>query len=173
MDAPAVASADTQAKIMSFLDLNVEDGFSGSKAIRGKYAAPPEAATWGELGQLAAGLACLYCLDKALYATFTVSLGWHFPSALVGMFGIVGVLLAAARGHKNTAAAATAYFRPAVEWVAHKWLPVFYAPALVTLPLAVQPLAGKPALAARGRVCSPGVGRAGAAGLTLHTSLRG
>ncbi|KAG7670321.1 hypothetical protein Ndes2526B_g00065 [Nannochloris sp. 'desiccata'] len=32
------------------------------------------------------------------------------------------------------------FFAPAVDWVAHKWLPCFYAPALVTLPLALAPL---------------------------------
>jgi putative effector of murein hydrolase len=33
-----------------------------------------------------------------------------------------------------------AFFAPAVDWIAHKWLPCFYAPALVTLPLALAPL---------------------------------
>ena len=35
-----------------------------------------------------------------------------------------------------------AFFRPGVDWVAHQWLPTFYIPALVTLPLAVAPLSG-------------------------------
>eukprot|EP00955_Chlamydomonas_euryale_P045416 353149-Chlamydomonas_euryale.AAC.6 len=33
------------------------------------------------------------------------------------------------------------FFAPALDWIA-KWLPLFYVPALVTLPLALQGLAG-------------------------------
>jgi hypothetical protein len=64
-----------------------------------------------------------------------VSLGWAFPAPLAGMFIIISVLLAV-EATMGTAAAdrLSATFNPALDWIS-KWLPLFYVPSLVTMPL--------------------------------------
>ena len=57
------------------------------------------------------------------------------------MFGILAVLIVLDLANKPAAENVYAFFTPALEWVA-RWLPVFYVPPLVTLPLAVEGLAG-------------------------------
>jgi hypothetical protein len=64
--------------------------------------------------------------------------GIKFPSALAGMFGVFAVLCLV--GDKN-ADKILRFFNPALSWIA-KWLPLFYVPALVTLPLALQGIPG-------------------------------
>jgi hypothetical protein len=61
-----------------------------------------------------------------------------FPSALVGMFGVFGLLCAVG---DNMANKILAFYGPALNWIA-RWLPIFYVPALVTLPLALQGIPG-------------------------------
>ncbi|KAL4419303.1 hypothetical protein ABPG77_001635 [Micractinium sp. CCAP 211/92] len=86
-------------------------------------------------------VALLYLADKVLAAAARLA-RISFPSALLGMAAIVAALLAARRWRPTAAEAVVAFFRPGVDWVAHQWLPTFYIPALVTLPLAVAPLSG-------------------------------
>jgi putative effector of murein hydrolase LrgA (UPF0299 family) len=64
--------------------------------------------------------------------------GIKFPSALAGMFGVFAVLCLVG---EKPAAKILAFFNPALDWIA-KWLPLFYVPALVTLPLALQGIPG-------------------------------
>jgi putative effector of murein hydrolase len=81
------------------------------------------------------GLAILLILDRLLKVVFKPL---HFPSPLIGMALIISSLVTAQRydlHHRPQK-----FFAPAVDWIAHKWLPCFYAPALVTLPLALAPL---------------------------------
>ncbi len=61
-----------------------------------------------------------------------------FPSALAGMFGVLAVLLAV--GERNADKIISFYSR-ALAWIA-RWLPLFYVPALVTLPLALNGIPG-------------------------------
>lgn len=81
------------------------------------------------------GLTVLILVDRVLKVLLKPI---HFPSPLIGMACIVTSLVIARQWgihHKPQR-----FFAPAVEWVAHKWLPCFYCPALVTLPLALAPL---------------------------------
>jgi len=81
------------------------------------------------------GLAVLLILDFLLKFIFKPL---HFPSPLIGMALIISALVTAKRydlHHRPQK-----FFAPAVDWVAHKWLPCFYAPALITLPLSLAPL---------------------------------
>ncbi len=64
--------------------------------------------------------------------------GIQFPSSLIGMFGILGGLLGlAAAGQLAAAEACIGAAAPAMAWV-QRYLPIFYTPPLIVLPLAVQ-----------------------------------
>lgn len=88
--------------------------------------------------QLWATLASLYYADTAIKGVLT-QYAIKFPSALVGMFGVFGLLCAVG---DNTANKILAFYGPALNWIA-RWLPIFYVPALVTLPLALQGIPGE------------------------------
>jgi putative effector of murein hydrolase len=81
------------------------------------------------------GLAILLILDFLLKFLFK---SLQFPSPLIGMALIISSLVTAQRYDLHHGP--QKFFAPAVDWVAHKWLPCFYAPALVTLPLSLAPL---------------------------------
>ncbi|KAI7841491.1 hypothetical protein COHA_004884 [Chlorella ohadii] len=83
-------------------------------------------------------LLLLYVLDKLLGLLSPLI---HFPASLIGMAAIVALLLAAQRQRPSLALAAELWFRPGVDFV-HAWLPLWYIPAIVGIPLAVQPLSG-------------------------------
>lgn len=75
-------------------------------------------------------------MDKYLKKAF-VAAAIKFPSALFGMFCIFTILVildstipAAATGLMN-------FFEPALLFI-QRWLPLFYVPSLVVLPLAVK-----------------------------------
>jgi hypothetical protein len=87
--------------------------------------------------QLWVTLASLYYADTAIKGVLT-QYAIKFPSALVGMFGVFGLLCAVG---DNTANKILAFYGPALNWIA-RWLPIFYVPALVTLPLALQGIPG-------------------------------
>ena len=89
--------------------------------------------------QLWATLASLYYTDVAIKGVLT-QYAIKFPSALVGMFGVFGLLCAVG---DNTANKILSFYSPALNWIA-RWLPIFYVPALVTLPLALQGIPGAP-----------------------------
>lgn len=58
-----------------------------------------------------------------------------------GMFIIVGTLLVLQEVSKTTAERVQAFFNPALNWI-QRWLPLFYVPTLVVLPVAVQGIQG-------------------------------
>ena len=96
---------------------------------------PPSAATaWLHLAPALAGfLAADRLLEIATRAVHIT-----FPSSLIGMFSILAALLVLdASGRAEGAAAVVAAASPAVVFLA-RWLPIFYVPPLVVLPLAVQ-----------------------------------
>lgn len=85
---------------------------------------------------LVVSLGIILAMDKYLKQTF-VAAAIKFPSALFGMFCIFTILVvldstvpAAATGLMN-------FFQPALLFI-QRWLPLFYVPSLVVLPLAVQ-----------------------------------
>lgn len=82
-------------------------------------------------------LGSLFFLDRGIKSLFAAN-GIAFPSALAGMFGVFAVLCAV--GEKSADRVLAAY-APALTWIA-RWLPLFYVPALVTLPLALNGIPG-------------------------------
>ena len=96
------------------------------------------ASDWLHFG---AATATFYFVNDALYKAFAAA-EIKFPASLVGMFGILGGLWGlSATGQVATAEKIVAAARPALAWVA-RYLPLFYVPALVVLPLAVESLSG-------------------------------
>ena len=57
------------------------------------------------------------------------------------MFIIIGTLLVLQEVSKTTAERLQAFFNPALNWI-QRWLPLFYVPTLVVLPVAVQGIQG-------------------------------
>ncbi len=57
------------------------------------------------------------------------------------MFGVVAGLAALARVSRERADAVMAFFAPALDWI-QRWLPLFYVPSLIMLPLALRDIAG-------------------------------
>lgn len=53
------------------------------------------------------------------------------------MFAIIGTLLVLSKTAPTTADTVEDVFTPAVDWIA-RWLPLFYVPLLVTIPLSIQ-----------------------------------
>ncbi len=89
---------------------------------------------WAHFG-LAAG--AFYAADLALKKTFAAA-GISFPAPLVGLFGILGGLCAlAGTGRLALAESIVAAARPALGWIT-RYLPIFYFPALVVVPIAVE-----------------------------------
>lgn len=88
------------------------------------------------IGHLIVSLGIILAMDKLLKAAF-VAAAIKFPSALFGMFCIFSVLVildsivpAAATGLMN-------FFEPALLFI-QRWLPLFYVPSLVVLPISVR-----------------------------------
>eukprot|EP00252_Welwitschia_mirabilis_P019630 TRINITY_DN459_c0_g1_i2.p1 TRINITY_DN459_c0_g1~~TRINITY_DN459_c0_g1_i2.p1 ORF type:complete len:489 (-),score=56.99 TRINITY_DN459_c0_g1_i2:550-2016(-) len=97
---------------------------------------------------LAVSLGLLLGIDKALKVCF-VSAGIRFPSALFGMFCIFSVLVVLENFSSQAADAFLGFFEPATTFI-QRWLPLFYVPSLVVLPLAVK---GIPA-ASGAKICA-------------------
>jgi len=110
-----------------------------SASLSGAAAAPaPSPASFLlHYAKLWASLGSLFFLDKAIKAAFVAN-GVAFPSALAGMFGVFALLCAVG---ENAAAKVLSAYAPALTWIA-RWLPLFYVPALVTLPLALNGIPG-------------------------------
>ena len=95
--------------------------------------APPPDLRVGSLGVALGGF---YAANHFMYKGFAMA-GIAFPASLVGMFGILGGLWGfSAAGMEPTAAKIVAAARPALNWVT-RYLPLFYVPALIVLPLVV------------------------------------
>jgi hypothetical protein len=85
---------------------------------------------------LIVSLGIILAMDKFLKTAF-VAAAIKFPSALFGMFCIFSILVvldstipAAATGLMN-------FFEPALLFI-QRWLPLFYVPSLVVVPLSVR-----------------------------------
>jgi len=75
-------------------------------------------------------------MDKYLKEAF-VAAAIKFPSALFGMFCIFSVLVILDSTVPAMAAGLMSFFEPALLFI-QRWLPLFYVPSLVVLPLAVK-----------------------------------
>lgn len=96
-------------------------------------------------------LAVLVALDKYLEAAVAAQ-GISFPAPLIGMFCLFGALLVLERAAPKAGLALSGFCAPAVQWIT-RWLPLFFVPSLVTLPLAVQGLSAAQVRAEEGRGC--------------------
>ena len=61
------------------------------------------------------------------------------------MFIIISTLLTLERCSEDGADRVLTFFNPALNWI-QRWLPLFYVPTLVVLPLALEGIAGEPPL---------------------------
>ncbi|ERN15567.1 plastidal glycolate/glycerate translocator 1, chloroplastic [Amborella trichopoda] len=85
---------------------------------------------------LLVSLGVILSMDYFLKRAF-VAAAIKFPSALFGMFCIFSVLLILDCFAPPMAIKAMAFFEPATMFI-QRWLPLFYVPAMVVLPLAVK-----------------------------------
>ena len=87
-------------------------------------------------------IGAFYAANDVLYKAFA-AMDIKFPASLVGMFGILSGLWGLdAAGQLGTAEKIVAAARPALAWVG-RYLPLFYVPALVVLPLAIERLSAE------------------------------
>ena len=104
-------------------------------------AAPNPLVEWAQWGVV---LGSFYVADNLLKKAFA-SAGISFPAPLAGMFGILGGLWGLSLAGAGGLAAAdgiVALAGPALRWIT-RYLPLFYAPALIVLPLAVGSLSSE------------------------------
>lgn len=85
---------------------------------------------------LAVSLGTILAADKLLKQAF-VAAAIKFPSALFGMFCVFSVLMLLDFAAPSAAMGLVGFFEPATLFI-QRWLPLFYVPSLVVLPLAVR-----------------------------------
>ncbi|KAL5728478.1 Plastidal glycolate/glycerate translocator 1 [Ranunculus cassubicifolius] len=85
---------------------------------------------------LVVSLGIILAMDKYLKQVF-VAAAIKFPSALFGMFSVFSVLIILDTLVPSAATSLINFFEPAILFI-QRWLPLFYVPSLVVLPLAVK-----------------------------------
>ncbi|XAR70702.1 hypothetical protein NMG60_11027652 [Bertholletia excelsa] len=85
---------------------------------------------------LIVSLGIILTMDKALKKAF-VAAAIKFPSALFGMFCVFTILMILDSTVPDAAINLMNFFEPALLFI-QRWLPLFYVPSLVVLPLAVK-----------------------------------
>ena len=111
-----------------------------AKIARGRSVIMSSTPSATEHGKLVASAGALFALDKTLEHVLKTA-GVKFPSALVGMFGLLAVMLVAEKiAGEEKANEIKALVAPALSWIT-SWLPVFYVPSLVVIPLVVTKIA--------------------------------
>ncbi|KAK9081681.1 hypothetical protein Syun_031087 [Stephania yunnanensis] len=85
---------------------------------------------------LVVSLGIILAMDKILKRAFLAA-AIKFPSALFGMFCVFSVLIALDSVVPPAATSLVNFFEPANLFI-QRWLPLFYVPSLVVLPLAVK-----------------------------------
>ena len=86
------------------------------------------------------GMALLIMMDKSLKKLFLTK-GWAFPSSLAGMVAIFTTLSGLYNVAPKSADNIARFFGPAVAFI-KAWLPFFFVPPLVVLPLKMSILRG-------------------------------
>ncbi|KAL8063906.1 hypothetical protein ABFX02_01G056300 [Erythranthe guttata] len=89
-----------------------------------------------KLLHLVVSLGIIVAMDKFLKQAF-VAAAIKFPSALFGMFCIFTILMVLDSTVPAAATSVMNFFQPAFLFI-QRWLPLFYVPSLVVLPLAVK-----------------------------------
>lgn len=85
---------------------------------------------------LVVSLGVIVAADKILKQAFAAA-AIKFPSALFGMFCVFSILTALDSVSPSAAVGLMEFFEPATLFI-QRWLPLFYVPSLVVLPLAVR-----------------------------------
>ncbi|KAK2662623.1 hypothetical protein Ddye_001197 [Dipteronia dyeriana] len=85
---------------------------------------------------LVISLGIIVATDKFLKMAF-VAAAIKFPSALFGMFCIFTILMVLDSTIPAAATTLTNFFQPALLFI-QRWLPLFYVPSLVVLPLSIR-----------------------------------
>ena len=85
---------------------------------------------------LVVSLGIILAMDKFLKKAF-VAAAIKFPSALFGMFCIFSVLVILDSTIPAVVKSVMDFFEPALLFI-QRWLPLFYVPSLVVLPLSVK-----------------------------------
>ncbi|KAL2901198.1 Plastidal glycolate/glycerate translocator 1 chloroplastic [Bienertia sinuspersici] len=85
---------------------------------------------------LVVSLGIILAMDKLLKQAFAAA-SIRFPSALFGMFCTFSILIIFDSTIPAAAASLMSFFEPALLFI-QRWLPLFYVPSLVILPLAVR-----------------------------------
>ena len=88
------------------------------------------------VAHLLVSLGIVIAADKFLKQAFAAA-SIKFPSALFGMFCVFSVLVVLDAFVPALAKGFLDFFEPATLFI-QRWLPVFYVPSLVVLPLAVR-----------------------------------
>ncbi|PKU69842.1 Plastidal glycolate/glycerate translocator 1, chloroplastic [Dendrobium catenatum] len=88
----------------------------------------------GQILHLAVSLGVIVAADKFLKQAFTAA-AIKFPSALFGMFCVFSVLIVLDSFAPTAAMYVMNFFEPATLFI-QRWLPLFYVPSLVVLPIA-------------------------------------
>jgi len=96
----------------------------------------PEPSLLVSYAQKFTGLGLLLAVDKALKTAFEQA-GWNFPAPLAGMFIIIAVLQALDMTSPKALRAVEAFFAPALAWIS-RWVPLFFVPSLVMLPIILK-----------------------------------
>ena len=113
---------------------------ASSESTAGSVASSSPMAVASAQTHLVASVGALFALDKTLEHALCAA-GVTFPSALIGMFGILATLLVTEKiGGEDAASAMEGTIAPALNWIT-SWLPVFYVPSLVVTPLVVTKIA--------------------------------
>ena len=111
---------------------------SSSLSLPSLFSALASAAT--EYGPKLALVGTLFACDRALQLG-AKRVGLSFPPALIGMLFIVAGLSVLSSAKPAAADAVQKAAAPGLDWVS-RWLPLFYVPSLVVLPLAVRGIPG-------------------------------
>ncbi|KAH9753179.1 Plastidal glycolate/glycerate translocator 1 [Citrus sinensis] len=88
------------------------------------------------IAHLVVSLGIILVVEKLLKKAF-VAAAIKFPSALFGMFCIFSILMILDSTIPDAATSLMSFFEPALLFI-QRWLPLFYVPSLVILPLSVR-----------------------------------
>ncbi|XP_022157839.1 plastidal glycolate/glycerate translocator 1, chloroplastic [Momordica charantia] len=126
-----------------FLRMDSSATESSPREVLLKSAASDGARTSSSISQsvfavlhLVVSLGIILATDKLLKTAF-VAAAIKFPSALFGMFCIFSILLLLDSTVPSAVTGVMNFFEPALLFI-QRWLPLFYVPSLVILPLSVK-----------------------------------
>lgn len=88
------------------------------------------------IAHLVVSLGIILAMEKFLKMAFEAA-AIKFPSALFGMFCIFSILMILDSTIPDAATSLMSFFEPALLFI-QRWLPLFYVPSLVVLPLSVR-----------------------------------